>query len=299
VLAGCEQDQGCDFVKVAQVPLEPRGQVFVVPVTVNGHAINMMLDTGAERSLLTEAAVQRLNIRRSDRTFSVVVGASSGSLKSDAEIDSMSIGGVALPVDHIVVNSFGGNIDGMLGLDILGRYDLDIDGPNRTLVLYRVRRCEQAEPPWDGPAMPVAEISTRLGLMEMPLEIDGVSGTAAVDTGSSFTLIRLSMMQRLGLSDAAMASDQTAVAHTIAGKDVQGRVHKFHTIRIGPVTAHDVSILVLPSKPPAMAGGRQQPDGLVGQDLLRNRRVWFSLSTGRLYISRNQNDMAPEPALSR
>jgi len=56
------------------------------------------------------------------------------------------------------------------------------------------------------------------------------------------------------------------------------------TFRLGPVTAHDVSILVFPGEPPSLAGGRRMPDAIVGQDLLRNRHVWFWWSTGRLYL---------------
>ena len=56
-LAGCGQSSGCDLVKVAQLPIEFRSRLFIVPVTVNGHAISMLLDTGGEKSLLGEAAV--------------------------------------------------------------------------------------------------------------------------------------------------------------------------------------------------------------------------------------------------
>jgi predicted aspartyl protease len=293
-LAGCAQGSGCDLVKVAQVPLEPRNRLFVVPVTANGHAIRMLLDTGSEKSLLATATVQRLSMTRDGRTSTILVGMAGGSQRTDANIDSMTLGGVPLSVDRMSVDSLVGypGIDGILGLDILRDYDLDIDAPDRALTLYRVRRCEHAEPPWDEPATPIAGISTRMGWLEMPFEIDGVEVTAVVDTGASVTTITPRMLRRLGLSEQALASDRGLKLHVVAGDDAQARVHRFQTIRIGPIAAHGASIVVLAKDPPSLGGGRRFGEAAIGEDFLSSRRVWFSFSTGRLYISHKASDAA-------
>jgi predicted aspartyl protease len=294
VLAGCEQGSGCDLVKVAQMPLEPRNRLFTVSVTVNGHAISMLLDTGAEKSLLGEATVQRLSLARDGRTYTIVTGLAGGSLRTDANIDSMVLGGVPLSVDRMPVGSLGGNpgIDGVLGLDILQNFDLDIDAPDRTLTLYRVRRCERADPPWDEPATSVAGISTRLGWLEMPFEIDGVEETAVIDTGASNTTITPRLVRRLGLTDLALANDRILKLHVIAGDDTQARVHRFQTIRIGPITAHNAYVVVLATEPPSLGGGRRFREAVIGQDFLNSRRIWFSFRTDRLFMARKDGDAA-------
>ena len=94
------------LVKVAQVPLETRNRLFAVPVTVNGHAISMLLDTGAaEKTLLAEAAVKRLSVVRDGRTSTILVGLAGGSMRTDANIDSMRLGGVPLSMDRHVCGS--------------------------------------------------------------------------------------------------------------------------------------------------------------------------------------------------
>lgn len=300
MLTACAQGSGCDLVKVTQVPLEARGRLFTVPATIDGHKLSMLMDTGGARSMLDEAVVRRLKIPQDGRTFTVLVGLSGGSPKADANVQTMLLGDVPLSVDRIPVNTFGGTrgIDGILGLDILRDYDLDIDAPNGTLTLYRVRQCEHADPPWSEPAIPVNGVATRASWMEIPFEIDGVTGTGAVDTGASFTAIMPRMMRRLGLTEQAMAGDKTVKLHVIAGEDVQAHVHRFETIKIGPVTAHNTSILVLSREPPALGGGRQFDDGVIGQDLLHTRRVWFSMRTGRLYMSGGGNSTPAERATS-
>jgi predicted aspartyl protease len=275
------------------VPLEPRGRLFAVPVTINGHAISMELDTGGTVSLLFEETVQRLGIVRDARFHSAVSGLGGGLANPVASVDSMSIGGVPLSVDRIAVNSLGGKptYDGVLGLDILRDFDLDIDAPNHALTLYRIRWCERTDPPWHEPMMQIADISTRMGWMRMPFEVDGIEGTATVDTGASHTMITPRMARRLGITDQVLAGDRTLKLHVIAGDDVQARIHRFHTVRIGPLTAHDVSMLVLAREPPALTAGRHFADGVIGQDFLSSRRVWFSLRMGRLFVSRKAGEL--------
>ncbi len=263
--------------------------MFAVPVSVNGRIISMVLDTGAKTNLLTDAAAERLGVVRDGRTATIVTGVAGGSLRADAQLDSMSLGGVPLSVDRISVNSYPG-FDGVLGLDSLKDFDLDIDAPNRALTLYRVRTCERADPPWSDPAMSIAGASTRMGWLAIPFEIDGVPSTAAVDTGASSTMITPRLARRLGVTEQALANDRPLKLHVIAGEDAQARIHRFQTMQIGPLTLHGVSIVVLAKEPPALGGGQHFSEAVIGQDVLSHRRIWFSFATDRLFIARSVDD---------
>ena len=166
-------------------------------------------------------------------------------------------------------------IDGVLGLDILRDFDLDIDAPNRALTLYRVRHCEHADPPWDEPATPIAGVSTRLGWMDMPFEIDGIEETAVVDTGASNTVITPRLARRLGLTDQALANDRVVKLHVIT---VVARRARPPVSDNADRSDHGAQrdILILSKDPPALGGGRQFREAVIGQDFLANRRVWFS-----------------------
>ena len=288
LLAGCQQGAGCDLVKAAQVPLEPMNPLFAVPMTIGGHKLKILLDTGAQKSLLDEGTVRRLQIPQDGRTVTIIVGVAGGAPKFDANVDGMLLGDAPLSVDRMPVSTTGiPGIDGVLGLDSLRDYDLDIDGPNRTLTLYRVRWCDRADPPWNEAAAPIDGIGTRMGWMQVPFEIDGVAGTALVDTGASLTTIAPRMARRLGLTDQAMANDRILKLHVAASEDIQARVHRFETIRIGPMTLRDANIVVLSKDPPQVGDSRSFGDGAIGQDFLGGRHMWFSIRTGRLYLSSN------------
>jgi hypothetical protein len=62
-------------------------------------------------------------------------------------------------------------------------------------------------------------------------------------------------------------------------------IHRFETIRVGPIVVHDVPIVVLAKDPPPLGGGRRLSDALIGQDILGRGRLWFAFSTDRLFIS--------------
>ena len=108
VLAGCQQGSGCDVVKVSQVPLEARGQLFAVPLTLGNHTLSMLLDTGAQRSMLDEATVRRLKIPQDGRTFTVMVGMAGGSPRADANVEGVLLGDAPLSVSWMPVSTAGG-----------------------------------------------------------------------------------------------------------------------------------------------------------------------------------------------
>src|SRR3954468_6643653 len=80
--AGCASDTGgrqieaaCTLVRLARVPLEARGDMLFVHPRIDGEPIKLLVDTGAERTLLTEATVDRLRLPRdfqhATRTFGI------------------------------------------------------------------------------------------------------------------------------------------------------------------------------------------------------------------------------------
>ena len=104
--------------------------------------------------------------------------------------------------------------------------------------------------------------------------------------------------RRLGLTDEALANDRIVPLHIINSSGTQARAHRFQTIRIGPITAHNAYILVLSKDPLALGGGNQFREAVIGQDFLADRRVWLSMRTGRLFISRKDNDAVTGKAMT-
>jgi predicted aspartyl protease len=283
-LAGCAAPDNCALVPLADMPLDIRQNLMFVTAGIGGQSVRLLVDTGAERTVLTEDAVARLGLAHDQHHMTRSFGIGGSSANWDADIPGIVLGQTHFPVDHVAVGHFGFDQitgprpDGLLGADILLAFDLDIDGAAHRLTLYRVRRCPDAVPPWPEPAIPIKGLDARKDRLLVPITLDGVSGMAVLDTGAQATAIGMAMAQRLGLSDASLAADRTITAHGAAPLPVAVHVHQFHELLVGDARIVDPTLAVVPTDS-AMG------DALLGGDFLRNRRVWLSFATRRLFVS--------------
>jgi len=172
----------------------------------------------------------------------------------------------------------------LLGMGILKDYDLDIDGPNRTLTLYRVRAPQCDTPPWDGDS--ISGASSQWNSLTVPIEINGVAGSGQIDTGSAWTAILPTMWRRLGLTEQDFATDKAVTVTAPGIGKYQVHEHLFRTIRFGPVTLENWPVKVLPKDLAPLSGGYRRQDAIIGQDVLASHRMWFSYATERVFLSR-------------
>ena len=61
-LAGCAAPDNCALVPLADMPLDLRQNLMFVTAGIAGKPVRLLVDTGAERTVLTEATVARLGL---------------------------------------------------------------------------------------------------------------------------------------------------------------------------------------------------------------------------------------------
>lgn len=282
-LGGCAPPDHCALVPLADMPLDTRQNLMFVTAGIGGRPVRLLVDTGAERTVLTEAAVARLGLAHDARHMTRSYGIGGSSSNWDADIPGIVLGQTRFPLEHVAVGNFaidhvsGPQTDGLLGADILLAFDVDIDEAQRRLTLYRVRHCPGAVPPWREPAVRIEGLEAWRDRMLVPITLDGVAGMAILDTGAQATAIGMPMARRLGLSEASLASDRTIMAHGAAPLPVAVRVHQFRELMVGDARIEAPTLAVVPNN---TAVG----DALLGGDFLRNRRVWLSFATRRLFV---------------
>jgi predicted aspartyl protease len=292
LLGGCAADPYgpdvagvCPLVRLAEMPVYARGNLLYVAATINGEPVTLLVDTGAERTLLTEDAVKRLNLPRDYQHVTRTWGIGNPTSSWDATLpDGIVLGSTHFPVDRVTVGPFaikqsGGNADGLLGADILLAFDIDLDLPAHRIIMYRARRgCPDAVPPWQPPYLALAGITVRRDRLMVPFQLDGVPGVAVLDTGAQLSSISEQMAQRLGIGKDALSDDRAVMAHGAAREQVMVRIHRFQELRVGPAVMQTPALPVVP-----MTGS--MGDALVGADFLRGRRVWLSFSTHRVFVT--------------
>jgi predicted aspartyl protease len=290
LLAGCDAtpDLSCDLRMVAQMPLQVQDRLLVVPAGINGQRVHLVVDSGAERTTISSAVADRLNLPHDARYKVQSIGVGGSTTSTDVTVERLVLGGVRFPVERIAVGTFnlqssrGLNADGLLGADILLAFDMDIDVPGGTLTLYRSRVCPNVKPPWQEPYIEIIGVKARKDRLLLPFVLDDVAGLALLDTGAQGNVLSISMAHRMGLTDQALAADPP-VRNTGTGGVVISRMHRFKQLRIGPVVENQPAIVVLPSD---FGVG----DALVGEEFLQGRRVWLSFKNRQVFVSKRSNE---------
>jgi predicted aspartyl protease len=274
---------------VAQMPLQVQDHLLVVPAGINGKWVNLVVDSGAERTTLSGATADRLGLPHDARYRTRSLGIGGRTVTEDVDIDRLVLGGVHFPVERVAVGTFrlqnehGLHADGLLGADILLAFDLDIDMPAGKLTLYRARQCPETGPPWQEPAVEIPGVGARKDRLLLPFELDGFSGTAILDTGAGRNVIGADLARRMSLNEQTMAADMKIAQRGVGPGQATAYLHRFRVLRIGPTTQTDPLIAVQLAE--AGIG-----DALIGEQFLQGRRVWISFRNRQAFVSKRGED---------
>jgi predicted aspartyl protease len=286
LLSRCAPTQAdCSLSLIAQIPLKVQDHLLVVPAGINGKWVHLVVDSGAERTTLSDAAAERLGLPHDPRYRTRSLGVGGQTVTTDVNLDRLVLGGVHFPVERAAVGTFklqnerGLNADGLLGADILLAFDLDIDVPHGMLTLYRARQCAESAPPWTEPAVEIPGIGARKDRLLLPIELDSVAGMAILDTGAGRNVIGADMARRMGLNEQTLAADTKIRQHGVGPNEATAYLHRFRQLRIGPTLQIAPVIAIQLSE--AGIG-----DALIGEQFLQGRRVWISFRNRQVFVSR-------------
>ncbi len=275
----------------ATVLLEVAAGHILVTVAINGAPARLVLDTGAARSLVTPAAVQRLGLRLDKWVTSTVMGVGGYERHAVADPNSLVLAGIALKHrtlvhdDTLVVAPIGGTdlskapIDGLLGRDFLSTFDLALDLPARTMTLYDVSDCAGRFLPWTVPYTAIAALPAYGDALVIPVQVDGRMLRALPDTGASTSLIGASGMMRLGLMTQPIAPAPGVSVNGVGAFARVAHPYRFATLRVGDVAVQHPEVLA------ALLHFHPTVDMLLGLDVLRGQRVWLSYATLQVFVA--------------
>lgn len=295
LLAPGGANAACEVARQAEVPVRIVAGVPVVDVQVNDATLPFVLDTGAQRSLVTEATVQRAALRLDEWAETTVKGISGYERHRNADPASLALGGIALRRRTLAADSTltvgplpqstlaDHAVAGLLGADFLGGFDLDLDVPRGRLALYRVTGCTAISLgqslPWPAGHQSIGASAPIRDVLTFPVELDGVTLRTEIDTGSSIALLTASGIDRMGLSADVLARDPGGAVSGVGRFAVAMQRHRFGTLQIGGERIAAPAVWV------ARVHVLPIVDLLLGGDWLRGRRVWFSYATSQIFVA--------------
>jgi predicted aspartyl protease len=289
LLAGCTAasptptPQACTVRKAAEIPLGVERGFITAPVTLDGKPAALVIDTGAETSLVTPIAQTLLRLQPDPGRRTMVQGTGGTLTTQNVRLQSFGIGGMEVLDQSVAVGPLPAaqgaamNASGLLGADWFRDFDVELDLPHRRMALYQVEGCRGDYVPWPGPKVSVVAEIYRRGLVILPAELDGQPITALLDSGANRSVVSTAAAERIGVGAAALARDRAGTAFGVDGASLTTHDHRFGELRVGAARYASPTLNVSPLRVTVA-------DMLLGLDWLRGNRVWIAYAARRVTI---------------
>jgi predicted aspartyl protease len=290
--ASAQDAADCTPQRQAELAIEPVQTLPRVTLSVAGVPIRLILDTGAERTLLTPEAAKRLGLTTQAAYPRTIRGLAGGAGANDARLQHLTAGGHALPDAGVLVTGIvlpsdpDRPTDGLLGADILADFDVEIDMPHHRLTLYTKRSCPESPLPWKLPYETIAAHRSLHDHLFFPVSLDGHSLAAVIDTGAQTTVLDTQAALATGLSAGMLDRDTASTVRGATADAAPSHRHRFRRLEVGGEAFLNPVVTVT-------RFSLEDADLILGVDFLASRRVWFSYGTHQLFVAPSNGGNAP------
>ncbi len=272
-------DQACRLQKLAEVPVRIVDNVPVLAVQINGRPASLVLDTGSDHTVLNRIAARRLGVPETAAAREIR-GAGGAVSVGSGRMDVMGIGDLNLArVPVLLADNPRPPLDGLLGIDVLVDFEVELDVPRRRAAFYRARSCPAARPDWTGRivSLPVQQ-QAGTGHFFVSMEVDGQPLRGMLDSGASRSTLSLQSAEDTGLGRRTLAALPRTRSQTVNPEGLVIREAVFRQLKVGTDILERPRLTI--ADLPPFAG-----DLLVGADYIGTRRLWFSFRIGRVFVS--------------
>jgi predicted aspartyl protease len=262
----------CRLEKLVEWQVRSIGRHMVVDGAVNGKKIGIVLDTGAERSVLMRAAAKRLDVPVHEVRGARTRGVGGDSRVDVAVVDEFKLGEAAVGGMRFYVvgeRDFGEGLDLWLGEDFLRNFDIEFDLADNAVRLWQPKECGDASLAyWTRDV--VGEVAMEEARhIRLTVKLNGKPVAAILDSGASTSMVSDKVAAAVG----GARGPATASAMGVGAKSIATSVARFASFQIGNEEIPDVAI----------TAAQQDMPMLIGADFLRSHRVLVSHSQKKIY----------------
>ena len=286
------------------------GNVMSVTATIDGAPQRMLIDIGRMATQLFETPADKLHLGHQGAQHFDFAGRFS---QRSARIESFKLGSMEGGGFHVLVtpdpDTASAPFDGIIGNDVMMRYDVDLDFAHQKLNFFTPEKCEGAGVYWSPStisSVPVVAYSgleyadrspiPRLGVTYVPVVLDGKTIIALLDTRSDKTFLNPDVAQKLfGIAPDGMEPADVDDGGTL----IKAGTHVFKSLSFGGLTAGNVHVAIPVD---VMSQSTKifhiskvlqdtfpiheiMPDMVIGMDILRHSHLYVSFQNDRVYVS--------------
>jgi predicted aspartyl protease len=296
----------CQLVKIGELSVTTAHNRPLAAISINGHAAQMLVDTGADRSLLWRPALESLGLRAvASNVKSYGVNGT-----DQAGIVTVRDFGLGDSVVHdltlfVVGRGTGAPFAGLLGEDFLAKFDVEFDLSSHVIRLFTPKNCSGDEVVYWANAYSVTPI---VHLMGSELErrsageehrplvkvlLNGHEAVALLDSGASVSGVTADLVRRPGMAPEA-APTTAGTIRGIASQPLDTSLAVFPTLTVGQEQIQNVKLRIAElfnRNREAMTGSFipvdpvTEPDMIIGADFFLAHRIYIAHSQGKVYFT--------------
>jgi hypothetical protein len=293
----------CKLLKIGEVEASMR-QVPVAAASINGHAAQLIIDTGSPASLLWRSAIAPLGLRRIGKDGEVMNGV--GGRDVTELVQARDFGFAGASVSDINFEAAGSKnstlevgpntVVGILGEDFLAQMDVEFDLAAQRIRLFRPQGCNGDQVVYWAQAyfrIDLASPPPNSRWLEGHVSLNGHDAIALFDSGAARSTVTSSVAARSGMEP---ETDPQASQHLsgIGPKTVASGVARFATLTIGQETIQHprlgIADVFANDREVTLGSyikraGFSEPDLVIGADFLHAHRVYIARSQGKIYFT--------------
>lgn len=268
--------KNCHLGRFASLPITlDNAGLPTVPITIDGTAVNMLVDTGAPFSILDLSVVNKFNLPEGWAGHPQMLFGGEGSSVA-TRVQIFKIGKSTIDKHAFVVwrdGRFASPSDGDLASDILGAFDLDFDFASGKLDFMSQDHCQGKVVYWtkgDYAAFPFTTDDDQH--IRIDVVLDGKTFSALLDTGSNMSTMSLEAAEE------KFKLDRTGQAPTRV-------VHVFKQLALQGITVNNPEIDLVPDNESKLLHSDGQADMILGMDVLRVLHLYIAYKEHMIYAT--------------
>ena len=257
--------------------------------------LQLIFDTGAATTLIEGSVPGFIGLHRF--TESVANGAGGGIALRHVTNLSLTLGDLTVTIASVAVTDprtplYGGQFDGLLGVDALRAYDFELDPAAGRIRIFSQDHCRSGVVYWAREYSEFPFHRDRDGRIAVPVTIDGKTLRGIIDTGASHTSMNWQIAaDAFGLTPTSPGV--MAVTHRVLssdGRQLAAARYQFDTVEFGALRIHNAPVTILPTLAPedlphAFSHDDEGPQIAIGMDVLQHLRFYVANGEEMIYFT--------------
>ncbi len=255
---------------------------YAVQASIDGHPLRLMVETGASDSVLADTMGDSLGLTRQAITNDNSSALGGRAIRQYVIAENVFIGHLkADRMKFLLLPGTQEETDGLLGVDVLSKFDVELDFPRLRMTLYEQGTCGIGAVSWaNGSEVTTVPFRIEMAHIKFDAILDGQHVTAWLDTGAWRNHYSLEA------AEASYGLDEKAIDMRRLGNlnnPHPSYLHIFKSLVIGNQTISTPEVMLMPNQVAQLSV--PEPRFLVGIPTLSKFHLFIAFGEQKFYVT--------------